>query len=221
MNKDSIIQKRSLAEEVAQRLQEQIADRQFMVGEKLPTEPELMKKFGVGRSTIREAVKILSNSGFLNVLQGVGTFVESVIPTNESMGKRLQRADIQELNEVRQMLEVKMAEKAAERRTEQDILNIEKHLSERKIAGEAGLLEKCIETDLNFHIAIAEASHNEIFLDLYKLTSIYLQKWFKDLYNDTSPLMKTHALHEQLAKNIIAGEPKKARQTVEEIIKES
>ena len=55
---DTTIRKRSLAEEMAVRLQEQIAQGRFEVGGKLPTESELMKIFGVGRSTVREAVKI-------------------------------------------------------------------------------------------------------------------------------------------------------------------
>jgi DNA-binding FadR family transcriptional regulator len=66
-----------LAKEVVRWLQQQIAYGLFKVGEKLPTESELIENFGVGRSTIREAVKILSNSGLLNVLQGIGTFIES------------------------------------------------------------------------------------------------------------------------------------------------
>ena len=74
---DSVIRKRSLAEELAERLRQRITDEQFEVGEKLPAEPELMRIFGVGRSTVREAVKILVNMGFLKVQQGAGTFVES------------------------------------------------------------------------------------------------------------------------------------------------
>ena len=70
-----MIQKRSLAEEVADRIGKQIADGKFADGEKLPTEPELMKFFGVGRSTIRESIRILENMGMVNVQQGRGTFV--------------------------------------------------------------------------------------------------------------------------------------------------
>ncbi|MDR1056670.1 MAG: FCD domain-containing protein [Prevotellaceae bacterium] len=68
---------------------------------------------------------------------------------------------------------------------------------------------------------MAEASHNEIFLDLYKIASIHLKKWFKSIYSEINPLMKTHALHEQLAKHIIAGEPEKARDAAEKIIEQS
>ena len=75
METSGMIQKRSLAEEVADRIGKQIADGKFADGEKLPTEPELMKFFGVGRSTIRESIRILENMGMVNVQQGRGTFV--------------------------------------------------------------------------------------------------------------------------------------------------
>ncbi|WP_435524895.1 FadR/GntR family transcriptional regulator [Chryseobacterium indoltheticum] len=71
------IQRKTLAQEVAERLIEGISNDEYAIGEKLPIEPELMKIYGVGRSSIREAIKILSIQGILNVQQGVGTFVIS------------------------------------------------------------------------------------------------------------------------------------------------
>ena len=114
------LSKKSLAEELAGRLQGQFMSGKFEVGEKLPPEPELMQIFGVGRSTVREAVRILSNMGFLKVRQGAGTFVERLTPPDEPMERRLGRADLHDLDEVRKILEVAIAEKAAERRTAHD-----------------------------------------------------------------------------------------------------
>lgn len=108
---DSVIRKRSLAEELAERLRQRITDGQFEVGEKLPAEPELMRIFGIGRSTVREAVKILVNMGFLKVQQGAGTFVESRAAADDPMAQRLRRADIRDLDEVRRILEVAIVER--------------------------------------------------------------------------------------------------------------
>lgn len=105
MDINTTIQKKSLAEEVSSLIREQINDGKLTKGEKLPTEPELMKLFGVGRSTVREAIKMLVNMGYLSVQQGRGTFVESVTETNEPFHQRLKRADIQELREVRDIIE--------------------------------------------------------------------------------------------------------------------
>jgi DNA-binding FadR family transcriptional regulator len=210
MNK--IIEKKSLADEVADRLHKQIISKEYKVGDKLPTEPQLMKTYGVGRSTIREAIKIISNLGFLNVQQGVGTFVKSKT-ANEPISQRLKRADIHELDEVRQILEMKIAEKAASKRTKDDIAKINKCLLEREMAGKNGLLEECIEADINFHIAIAEASHNTILSDLYKMVAIHLKEGFTHIYRDTSCFVKSQPSHEQLLRYIVAQDKKKAFNT--------
>ena len=140
METDSIIQKKSLAEEVAEQLQKQIKEGKLKEGDKLPTEPELMKVFGVGRSTIREAVKMLLNKGYISVQQGRGTFVESQTPVNESFEQRFKRADIQDLYDVRKILEAAIAERAALHRTEQDLKDIQEYTMKRKVSAKAGLL---------------------------------------------------------------------------------
>jgi DNA-binding FadR family transcriptional regulator len=214
----TIINKKSLADEIAARLQEQISLGYYKVAEKLPIEPELMKEFGVGRSTIREAIKILSNSGLLRVQQGAGTFVEQIIGSREPMDQRLKRANMQDLEEVRELLEMKIAEKAAVHRSEKDILTIKKHLEDRKLAAKAGLLEACVEADIQFHVAIAEASKNEILAELYKATSIHLKKWLLHVHAETQAFESSYHLHEQLLKNIIARDPKRAWNTAAKII---
>ena len=212
------INKRSLAEEVAAKLQEQISLGHYKVNEKLPTEPELMANFGVGRSSIREAIKILANSGQLRVQQGVGTFVEQSVGSREPMDQRLKRANVNDLDEVRQLLEMKIAEKAAINRTEKDIQEIKLHLSNRKIAADKGLVADCIEADIKFHVAIAEASKNEILADLYRTTSVHLKNWFLQMYTDTTIFRDTYQLHGQLLKHIIAGDAKRSWQTAAKII---
>lgn len=204
------IHKKSLADEVAAKIQEQISLGLYKVNEKLPIEPELMKSFGVGRSTIREAIKTLANSGLLRVQQGIGTFVEQFTGSREPMEQRLKRANVQDLDEVRQLLEMKIAEKAAIYRTDSDIIAIRAHLANRKKAAAEGLIEECIEADVQFHIAIAEASKNEILADLYKSASVHLKKWFLHLYPNTAVFEETYIIHEQLLKSIIAGDAKKA-----------
>lgn len=199
----SIIQKKSLAEEVAEQLQTQITEGKLKEGDKLPIEPELMKIFGVGRSTVREAVKMLLNMGYLNVQQGRGTFVESRIPSNEPLEKRLKRADIQDLYDVRKILEAPIAEKAAMYRTEQDIQEIQKYITQRKTSAQAGLLEKCFKADINFHVAIAQATHNEILFEIYRSVSIHLQKSYGDIYDNTRHFLDSQSLHEKLVKYII------------------
>ena len=214
----AIIDKQSLADKVAHKLQEQISLGHYKFNDKLPIEPDLMKMFGVGRSTIREAIKILANSGLLRVQQGAGTFVDNVSGGREPLHQRLKRSNMKDLNEVRELLEMKIAQKAAANRTEHDIAAMQKHLQARKINADAGLLEECIKADINFHVAIAEASKNEILADLYKSASLHLQNFFLQIYFDTETFKETYHLHDRLLKNIIARDGKKAWNTAAEII---
>lgn len=215
----SKIIKKSLAEEIADKLKEQIADGRYQVNDKLPTEPELMAEFGVGRSSIREATKSLVQSGILRIQQGAGTFVEHISGNPEPMEARLKRARSQDLDEVRQLLEIKIAEKAAINRSQKDILTMKGYLEIRKKTGDAGLLEECIDADVNFHIAIAEASKNEILTDLYKNAAIHLKNWFTEIHPDTRSFIETQHLHEKLLKNILDCDSKQAWNTVIEIHK--
>jgi DNA-binding FadR family transcriptional regulator len=128
---------------------------------------------------------------------------------------------VKDLDEVRQLLEVKIAEKAALNRTDDDIIAMKQHLADRKKTADEGFLEDCVEADIQFHIAIAQASKNEILADLYRSASIHLKKEFLSLYQDTTIFQQTYAIHEQLLKSIIAKDPKKALKTVSKIIEDN
>ncbi len=210
MKTNSIIQKKSLAEEVAEQLQKEITEGKLKEGDKLPIEPELMKIFGVGRSTIREAIKMLLNRGYLSVQQGRGTFVESQMPTSEPFEQRLKRADIRDLYDVRKILEAAIAERAALRRTEQDLKDIQRYAMERKTSAKDGLLKECIEADIHFHVAVAKATHNEILFELYRSASVHLQKGYSHIYDDTKHFLDSQPLHEKLVKHITDRNASKA-----------
>ena len=122
------IRRKSLAEEVAELIKKQISEGKLAKGDKLPAEPELMRLFGVGRSTVREAIKMLVNMGYLSVQQGRGTFVENVTETNELFHQRLKRADIQELREVRDIMEAPIARLATQRRTKADLESMKRYV---------------------------------------------------------------------------------------------
>lgn len=217
-NTTALINRKSLADEVADGLRKQLSLGIFKVNEKLPIEPELMKMFGVGRSTIREAIKLLVNSGLLRVQQGLGTFVERTVSTQEPMDQRLKRADKVELDEVRQLIEIKIAEKAALNRSEEDLEKIQNFLEIRKKAADDGHLEECIDADIQFHLAIANASKNEVLADIYKTASAHLKNWFQEIHKDTLIFQESYPLHQQLLHNIIAKDPKAAWNTASRIL---
>ena len=206
----SLIPRKSLADEVAAKLQERILKGLYKINQKLPVEAELMKAFGVGRSTIREAVKILVNSGFLRVQQGIGTFVEDSSGINEPLGQRLKRASANNINEVRQILEMKIAEKAAMNRTGNDISKLEHFLKKRTKAAADNLIEDCIDAHVNFYIVLAEASKNDILSDLYKQFAVQLKNDLMNAHPDTSLFKNAPDDHHKLFDSVLREDPKMA-----------
>lgn len=214
-----IIQKKSLADMIAETLKQQITEGTYRAGDKLPTEPELMKTFGVGRSSVREAVKLLVNMGVVRVQQGSGTFV-AVPSNNDDVNIKMSTADRTELDEVRKILDIAIVEKAVARRTEKDIERMRASLEKRKVNAEKGLLEECIEADLNLHIAIADAAHNRILADIYRSAATHLLSEFNRIYDGTDCFINSQTSHEKLLKHIIAGDLKNARKTATIIVEE-
>ncbi len=199
-----------MAEEVAGKLQGNILKGGYKVNQKLPVEAELMRSFGVGRSTIREAVKILVNSGFLRVQQGVGTFIKDTTGINEPLFQRLKRADIKNIDEVRHLLEMKIAEKAAMNRTGNDISKLEYFLSKRTKAANENLIGECIDAHINFYLVLAEASKNDILSDLYKLFATQLKTELLETHEDTTYFKEAPDHHHKLLDSVLREDPKKA-----------
>jgi DNA-binding FadR family transcriptional regulator len=210
MMNSNIIQRKNLADEVASKLQEKILKGAYQVNQKLPIEAELMKSYGVGRSTIREAVKILVNSGFLRVQQGVGTFIEDASGINEPLSQRLKRADPQNIKEVRKILEAKIAVTAAMNRNGNDISKLEHFLDKRTTAANADQLEDCINAHISFNVLLAEASKNDVLSDLYKLFAIQLKNELLDHYHDTSYFKDTSGSYHNLFDGVLRQDPQKA-----------
>ena len=214
-----IIQKKSLADMVAEQLRRQITEGVYTIGDKLPTEPALMKTFKVGRSSIREAVKLLVNMGVVQVRQGAGTFVAEASDANGG-SINMSIADRTELDEVRKILDIAIVEKAVARRTEKDIERMQSSLEARKANAKDGLLKECIEADMNFHIAIADATHNRILADIYPSASLHLLSEFNRIYDGTDCFINSQSSHEKLLRYIIAGDLKNARKMAIKIVEE-
>lgn len=211
----------SLADAVVGRLQQQLSLGVYQPGDKLPSEPELMTQFGVGRSTIREAIRILSNTGLVTVRQGSGTMVEAQRGITETLQQRLKRADAGDLDEVRQLLEMKIAEKAALLRTRKDIVKMTALLEQRHIAAKTGNTEEAITIDIRFHVAMAVAARNDILADLYRTVAEQMGRHFRQTYLTSDTFVATQHLHEQLLQSIIDKDPKKAWQYAQKISRPS
>jgi DNA-binding FadR family transcriptional regulator len=212
------LQRHNLADAVVGKLQQQLSLGEYQTGEKLPSEPELMEQFGVGRSTIREAIRILANTGLVSVRQGSGTYVERQKGIAEPLNQRLCRSNTEDLDEVRQLLELKIAEKAARNRSKKDIEKISLFLKKRETAARAGDVEGCMRSDIEFHTAIAVASGNDILADLYRTIAEQMSKHFRVTHTTAEIFLKTQLKHELLLKSIIDQDAKKAAHWAAKIV---
>jgi GntR family transcriptional repressor for pyruvate dehydrogenase complex len=126
------VSKQRLVDRVVADIQDLIIQGKLAVGTKLPPERELAELFGVSRTVIREAVRILVTKGLLESKHGIGTMVRQVTRDQlvEPLGWLLQRngATLDDLHEVRTILEVEIAGEAAKRATNEDIARLEQVL---------------------------------------------------------------------------------------------
>jgi len=154
---------------VSRLILENITGGEWTPGTKLPSVVELSARFGVGRSTIREALSALKATGWLDIRHGGGTFVKKVLPTEAAQGgtSPFQEADsILELLEVRQILESGTSALAAVRRTEEDLLSLNAILSNMEAAHKQNDTATGEQADVAFHAAIAKASRNKLLIQL-------------------------------------------------------
>ncbi|WP_149264870.1 FadR/GntR family transcriptional regulator [Actinomadura sp. K4S16] len=155
-----------LVEQAAQRLRDQISGGAWPVGTRLPGETTLAKELGVGRSTVREALRALAGAGLVQARQGAGVFVIATEPA-EDWPARLRRASVAEVYEIREMLEVRAAELAAERRTSGDLADLDRALAARDAALDGRAVEGFIDADIALHTAVIAAAHNPVLADLF------------------------------------------------------
>ena len=158
----------SLVDQVIDQLRGEITGGGWPVGAKIPPEPVLSETLGVGRNTVREAVRALTHAGLLESRQGDGTYVRATSELSGAVRRRLETAELVEILEVRRGFEVEAARLAATRRTDADIAAIAVALARRDAAWAAGEHSAFVEADLEFHTAVVEATHNRVLTDLYR-----------------------------------------------------
>lgn len=158
------VRRESLAEQAAGLLIDRISDGEWEVGGKLPSETALAPQLGVGRSTAREAIRILAGRGILITRQGAGVFLAATDDL-ESWNSRLRAADIVAVIEARTAIEVEAATLAAERRTSTDLQHIQAavDLRGRNRIG----IDEHVATDLSFHRSVVAAAHSPVLLDVF------------------------------------------------------
>jgi DNA-binding FadR family transcriptional regulator len=161
------IPRTSLVDTVIAQLRAQIMGGQWRRNERIPTEEQLTVLLGVGRNTIREAVRALVHTGMLEVRQGDGTYVISDRDPSAAL-RQIDSATLRDQLEVRRALEVEAARLAALRRTDADLAAMRQSLDARGSWSDEASLAEFVERDARFHLSVVEASHNAALMELYR-----------------------------------------------------
>lgn len=180
-----------VSDSVVEQIEKWILSGDVQAGDKLPSVREMCDQFGVGRSAVRDAITTLKGKGMVQVRQGEGTYVNHQNAW-ETFGKLMldSQKSIEDLFTVRKMLEVSIAELAAKDRKQIDLIKIEaavQDLESKHMGWEA---------DYRFHLAIAEATHNDVLVQLMDTISTLMKKALIDCHHII-------AADDQLSKKIL------------------
>ncbi|MFC5337421.1 FadR/GntR family transcriptional regulator [Leucobacter denitrificans] len=152
-------------------LRRKISSGEWPLGERIPIEPELAEQMGVGRSTVREAVRSLASMGMLETAPGRGTFVRSATPTSSLLDEFLADFSLEEILSYRRALEVEAAQQAALHRSDEDIEALELATVEEVGCSRCPVLSLgdsgAGAFDSRFHRLIFDAAKNRLLSSLY------------------------------------------------------
>lgn len=155
-----------LTDRVIDQLRTRIADGVWPLNERLPVETALAKELGVGRSTVREAIRVLVHAGLLESRQGDGTYVRSRREIDAALRRRVLSADLLNAYEVRRSLEIEAARLAAQNRSDDDVARLRELAKERDAAASTGPTSlRNADTALRDHILACTG--NPLLIDLY------------------------------------------------------
>lgn len=205
------LDKKLLGEQIEDELMNFILQEPVEIGQRIPNEFELAEKFGVGRSTIREAVKGLVSKGILEVKRGSGTYVISTRSLDDDplgLSKLQDKYKLAlELFDVRLMLEPEIAALAAEYATEEELKQLEQLCNETEQTYLTG--KNHIPKDIEFHTAIARCSKNRVVETVLPLINTAVMT-FANLTHRTL-MQETIETHRAVVNAIIDRDPVGAR----------
>lgn len=148
-------------DDIVRQVRQLIVEEKLPVGSRLPTERELGAKFGVGRSTVREAIRTLVSMGLLDARQGSGLYVQrkagTAVARSLNLWLELRRTSVAEILEVRGVLERYVAARAATRAGQEDIARLQQQLETIESTKDT---EALFDAVAGFHSSLADMSDN-------------------------------------------------------------
>jgi GntR family transcriptional repressor for pyruvate dehydrogenase complex len=219
------IRRRKLSEEAAFRLEAMIRDGTFPQGTMLPPERELMKIFGVGRASIREALFALSRMGLVLLRNGERPLVTA--PTPETLISDLSAAARDFLSkpdgagffqDARALFEIGIARLAAQRATDEDVARLRRAFKANAAArGDASRFER---TDVAFHYVLASITKNPIFTAVHDALVEWLTSQRTLSLRVPGAEESAHDSHQRIFEAVAAGDSEASAKAMEEHLRD-
>ncbi len=160
------VRKGTVVDGIIDRFRQAFYSGRFKMGDKLPTEFELMDELGVSRNSLREAMKILSALGIVEIRRGDGTYVCNEIKPNQMdftiYSMLFEKSSAQEIAELRQTLDEDVLHLAIQKCSEQDIDTLQDYINRMRFFFSKGQLTKAAKLDYEFHLYLSQCVHNRL-----------------------------------------------------------
>jgi len=209
--------KLSLSDEVYNQILIKISEKEWKVGEKLPSENQLCKMFGVSRTSVRAALQNLQGSGIIVTMQGVGSFVhknpmEEEFATGD-MTSDLTGTQFRDFFEFRQSIEFGAIDFFVKRATAQEERHLLEQVQKMRVAAKNNDIEVFAKCDFEFHMTVIRGAKNQYFVEAMESNR---NNFFHYLYEITrltpKPLIALAEEHFELYTLLVEKKPKQARE---------
>jgi len=207
----------TLGEQVAGQLAAQISEGRWLPGDKLPSETDLCASLHIGRSTLREALKSLAFVGLVQMRPGEGTYVLNgtrlLIDRLRAHGVLKTEKELRDVGEARLILETELAALAAERLEPADLEKLEEILEQMKhsLGGEG---REYVDLDVEFHLAVAKCSKNQMLHELLMPIRGILQEFIAKSQELPGIKCEAHEHHTKILAALRQRNPEKARRAM-------
>ncbi|WP_086662001.1 FadR/GntR family transcriptional regulator [Lentzea kentuckyensis] len=201
--------KSRLYEQVLERLRAYVGEAGLKAGDKLPAERDLAASLGVSRASVKQAIVVLEVQGLVEARHGGGTYLVrdtlDVEPVEQLVERRKR---LPEVLEAREALETKLAELAAERRTDAELEDIRHALDFMRDEIAEGA--NGVEGDRRFHAAVTAAAHSSLLADFMKTIAGQITESRTESLRQPGRPSRSLAQHTAIYEAIAAGDQKKA-----------
>ncbi|WP_377397800.1 transcriptional regulator NanR [Plastorhodobacter daqingensis] len=218
------IQRRKLYQEVMDRLLDMMRDEGLAVGDQLPSERDLMERYGVGRPAVREALQNMAQLGLISIAHGerarvakpsFANLYESIALTTSGI-LRNSPESLRDLKEARLLFEVQMVRLAAQRATPEDVARLRRRLEDHHAS--LADLGQFFRHDMLFHREIAVITGNSIFPDLSQAVIGWLGEFYSQLVRLPGTEQLTLSEHGQILEAIAAADADAAERAMRDHI---